>query len=53
MCSVSSAVYLDKTVALKLNGCGHCYVRANELLQDVFANLVSNAIKHTGDRSKY
>ena len=24
---------------------------ANELLHDVFANLVSNAIKHTGDRA--
>ena len=40
-----------KTVILKLNGCGHCHVRANELLHDVFANLVSNAIKHTGNRA--
>ena len=40
----------DKTVTLNLNGCEHCHVRANELLHDVFANLVSNAIKHTGDQ---
>jgi PAS domain S-box-containing protein len=26
-----------------------CYVMANDLLRDVFANLVSNAIKHTPD----
>ncbi len=41
----------DKAVMLNLNGCEHCYVGANELLHDVFANLVSNAIKHTGDRA--
>ncbi|OPY30102.1 MAG: putative diguanylate cyclase [Methanocella sp. PtaU1.Bin125] len=40
-----------KTVTLNLNRCEHCYVRANGLLYDVFANLVSNAIKHTGDRA--
>jgi len=39
-----------KTVTLH-NGCGHCYVLANELLHDVFANLVGNAIKHTGERA--
>jgi len=42
----------DKSVKLNLNGYGQCHVRANELLHDVFANLVSNAIKHTGDRSE-
>ena len=41
----------DKAVTLNLNGREHCHVRANELLHDVFANLVSNAIKHTGDRA--
>jgi signal transduction histidine kinase len=40
-----------KTVALNFNCNEPCYVRANELLHDVFANLVSNAIKHTGDRA--
>jgi PAS domain S-box-containing protein len=40
-----------KQVTLNLNGCEHCLVGANELLHDVFANLVSNAIKHTGDRT--
>jgi PAS domain S-box-containing protein len=38
-----------KVVTLDLDGCERCPVRANELLHDVFANLVSNAIKHTGE----
>jgi PAS domain S-box-containing protein len=40
-----------KRVTLNLNCHGHCYVQANELLHDVFANLVSNAIKHTGEQA--
>ena len=40
-----------KSVSLDLNGCEHCRVLANELLHDVFANLVINAIKHTGDQA--
>ena len=40
-----------KAITLNMNGCERCRVRANELLHDVFANLVSNAIKHTGDRA--
>lgn len=40
-----------KTVRLHPDGAGHCPVVANELLYDVFANLVSNAIKHTGSRT--
>ncbi|WP_424356724.1 PocR ligand-binding domain-containing protein [Methanocella sp. MCL-LM] len=36
-----------KTVDLNLNGLKCCTVRANYLLNEVFANLVSNAIKHT------
>jgi PAS domain S-box-containing protein len=40
-----------KTIALNLNCSEPCYVRANDLLHDVFANLVSNAIKHTGVRA--
>lgn len=41
-----------KPVTLNFNGCERCCVRTNELLHDVFANLVSNAIKHTGDRAE-
>lgn len=41
----------NKPVALDLNGQTHCYVMADELLHDVFSNLVSNAIKHTGSRA--
>ncbi len=40
-----------KTVTLNVNCNEPCYVRANELLHDVFANLVSNAIKHTAGRA--
>jgi PAS domain S-box-containing protein len=36
-----------KTVTLNMNGYAHCQVRANDLLHDVFSNLVGNAIKHT------
>jgi len=43
------SISTQKAVTLNLNGHEHCYVKANELLHDVFANLVSNAIKHTGD----
>jgi PAS domain S-box-containing protein len=41
----------DKAVTLDLNGCNSCRVQANELLYDVFANLVTNALKHTGERA--
>ncbi|MGA9138633.1 MAG: PAS domain-containing protein [Methanocella sp.] len=40
-----------KRVSLNMNGCEQCHVVANELLHDVFANLVVNAIKHTGARA--
>jgi signal transduction histidine kinase len=40
-----------KAVTVNLNGHEHCHVRANELLHDVFANLVGNAIKHTGEQA--
>jgi signal transduction histidine kinase len=40
-----------KAISLNINGHERCLVRANDLLQDVFANLVSNAIKHTGGRA--
>ncbi len=40
-----------KAITLNLNGSESCHVRANELLHDVFANLVSNAIKHSGDKA--
>jgi PAS domain S-box-containing protein len=39
----------DKTIALNMNGHDHCIVQANELLHDVFSNLMNNAVKHTGD----
>jgi PAS domain S-box-containing protein len=38
-----------KMVTLNLNGHDHCSVHANELLHDVFSNLVNNAVKHTGE----
>ena len=41
----------DKAITLNTNRCEQCMVRANELLHDVFANLVSNAIKHTRDHT--
>ncbi|OPY30268.1 MAG: aerobic respiration control sensor protein ArcB [Methanocella sp. PtaU1.Bin125] len=41
-----------KAITLNINECEQCLVYANELLYDVFANLVSNAIKHTGDRAE-
>ncbi len=41
-----------KNITLNINGGKDCHVLANELLHDVFANLVSNAIKHTGDRAE-
>jgi PAS domain S-box-containing protein len=40
-----------KAITLDLHGCEQCHVLANELLHDVFANLVGNAIKHTGERA--
>ena len=41
-----------KQIKLSLNGNEHCCIRANELLYDVVANLVGNAIKHTGDQAE-
>ena len=41
-----------KHIRLNLNGYRHYHIIANELLHDVFANLVSNAIKHTGDQAE-
>jgi signal transduction histidine kinase len=57
VCGVLSDVHREfgavpnKAITLNMNECEHCLVHANELLHDVFANLVSNAIKHTGDRA--
>jgi PAS domain S-box-containing protein len=39
----------NKTVKFNTHGIDRCQVRANELLYDVFSNLVSNAVKHTGN----
>jgi PAS domain S-box-containing protein len=38
-----------KTITLNLNNHEHCYIMANELFHDVISNLVSNAIRHTGN----
>jgi PAS domain S-box-containing protein len=40
-----------KPVSLDIRAIGGCRVLANDLLHDVFSNLVTNAIKHTGDRA--
>lgn len=42
----------NKHIILNVNGREHCFVRANGLLHDVYANLVTNAIKHTGDSAE-
>jgi PAS domain S-box-containing protein len=41
-----------KTITVNLNGYEPGFVRANELLHDVFANLASNAVRHTGDKAE-
>ena len=41
-----------RRITLNLNGHQHCYARANELLHDVFANLVGNAVKYAGDHAE-
>jgi PAS domain S-box-containing protein len=38
-----------KTVTINFKETSGCYVLANELLYDVFANLITNAIKHSPD----
>jgi PAS domain S-box-containing protein len=38
-----------KTVTINFKPMPKCFVMANELLQDVFENLVGNAIKHSPD----
>lgn len=37
----------DRNVTINYKPIPHCYVIANELIKDVFANLVGNAIKHS------
>ncbi|BAI60106.1 putative histidine kinase [Methanocella paludicola SANAE] len=57
LCEVLGEVYGEyarspgKTVMLSLNGREHCHVLADDLLRDVFSNLVGNAVKHTGKRA--
>jgi signal transduction histidine kinase len=41
-----------KFLALYTHGIDRGFVEANELLYDVFANLVSNAIKHSGSHAR-
>lgn len=38
-------------LTLNLNCHTHCPVRADDLLRDMFTNLVGNAVKHTGDHA--
>jgi PAS domain S-box-containing protein len=38
-----------KTVTINLKETSGCYVLSNELLYDVFANLITNAIRHSPD----
>jgi PAS domain S-box-containing protein len=38
-----------RKAVIKYNPDCHCYTRANELLEDVFSNIVINAIKHSKD----
>ncbi|BAI60906.1 putative histidine kinase [Methanocella paludicola SANAE] len=58
VCAVLTEVHREytmtngKSVALNFNGCKRCTVRADDLLHDVFSNLVGNAIKHTGDNAR-
>jgi PAS domain S-box-containing protein len=40
-----------KTLVLDTHPTDYAYVEANELLYDVFSNLVSNAIKHSGSHA--
>ena len=40
-----------KTIRVNLGDHEKCFVSANGLLHDVFANLVDNAVKHTDDRT--
>lgn len=55
VCLLLSDVYKEygsvpaKNITLNFNGNDKCVVQANELLYDVFSNLVGNAIKHTND----
>ena len=37
-----------KDIAIDYSHCGDCFVMANQLLRDVFSNLIGNAIKHSG-----
>jgi PAS domain S-box-containing protein len=43
------AAVSGKTIILNMNEHDRCIVHANDLLHDVFSNLVNNAVKHTGD----
>jgi len=45
-----SGLASDKSIMLNLDNL-HCPVRADELLYDVFSNLVGNAVKHAGDHA--
>lgn len=56
VCVVLGEVYREysmapgKKIALNLDCHKHYLVRANDLLHDVFSNLVGNAVKHAGDK---
>lgn len=40
----------DRKVVIQLTSLKHCYVIANELIRDVFSNLIGNAIKHSSPK---
>ncbi|MCD1295064.1 hypothetical protein CUJ83_08645 [Methanocella sp. CWC-04] len=37
----------DRNIYVSYRPCDRCYVKANELLRDVFSNIAGNAIKHS------
>ena len=37
----------DREMAIRIKADGECYVRADDLLRDVFQNIIGNAIKHS------
>ena len=41
----------NKHITLNIKDHEQCTVKANELLHEVYANLITNAIRHTGDKA--
>lgn len=57
VCAVLAGVHEEyattpgKMLTFNLNCHTNCHILADDLLHDVFSNLVGNAVKHTGDRA--